>query len=187
MTVNTANTTQPSTQPVTLSDIVRNWAQDNIEKLVSLGAITGYPDGTFRPDNDITRAEFVTVLVKAFKLEPKQGKVFVDTANYWARDYISTAVAYDIVSGFDQNTFGPDDPITREQMAVMAVKAAKLTPANEQLSFGDSWDISAWAREAVATSVKYGIIKGNPDNTFRPGDNATRAEAVTVIVNALQV
>lgn len=185
MTVNAANTTPPSTQPVILSDIAGNWAQAHIEKLVSLGAITGYPDGTFRPDSTITRAEFVTVLVKALKLQAKGGKVFADTANSWAKAYVSTAVAYGILDGYDVNTFGSDDPVTREQMAVMAVKAAKLSPVNKRVSFSDSEDISSWAKEAVTTAVKNGIMKGYPDNTFRPKSNATRAEAVTIIVNEL--
>ncbi len=67
------------------------------------------------------------------------------------------------------------------------MKAAKLLPANVKLSFRDSADIAAWAKEAVATAVKGGIMKGYPDNTFRPNGNATRAEAVTVIVNAINL
>ena len=152
---------------------------------MSLGAISGYPDSTFKPDNTITRAEFATVLVKAFQLAPKEGRVFADTANSWAKDYISTAAAYNIVSGYSDSHFGLDDPVTREQIASMVVKASKLSPVNEEPSFTDSADISAWAKEAVATVVKGGIMKGNPDNSFRPGAYATRAEAVTVIVNAL--
>jgi hypothetical protein len=64
---------------LSLTDIAGHWAESNIKKLVSLGAISGYPDGTFRPNNNITRAEFVTVLVKAFQIEGQGGKVFVDT------------------------------------------------------------------------------------------------------------
>jgi hypothetical protein len=70
-------------------------------------------------------------------------------------------------------------------MAVMVVKAAKLTPAAVELSFTDSAGISEWAREAMTTAVANGIINGYPDNTVRPQGSATRAEAVTVIVNAL--
>ncbi|HBV96168.1 MAG TPA: hypothetical protein DEF36_03880, partial [Desulfotomaculum sp.] len=168
-----------------LTDIAGHWAQTSIEDLVSLGAISGYPDSTFKPDNTITRAEFATVLVKAFQLAPKEGRVFADTANSWAKDYISTAAAYNIVSGYSDSHFGLDDPVTREQMASMVVKASKLSPVNEETSFTDSADISAWAKEAVATVVKGGIMKGNPDNSFRPGAYATRAEAASVIVNAL--
>ncbi|TEB05928.1 Cellulosome-anchoring protein precursor [Pelotomaculum schinkii] len=169
----------------TLNDIEGHWAQNNIEKLVALGAVSGYPDGSFKPDGTITRAEFATILVKAFKLTPKSGKVFADTAGHWAEDNIATAAANGVLSGYDDNTFGPDDLITREQMAIMVVKAARLTMISEGTSFADNSGISEWAKGAVATVVKNGLMKGYPDNTFQPLGSATRAEAVTVIVNAL--
>ena len=172
--------------PATLKDIAGNWAQADIEKLVSLGAITGYPDGTFRPDNDITRAEFVTVLVKALKLTPKAGPVFADTRGTWAQGYVSTAAAYGIVSGYDPSHFGPNDPITREQMTAMVVRAAKLTPVTGTLSFKDAATIDAWAKGDVITAVKDGIVNGYPDGTFRPLAYTTRAEAVTVMAGLLK-
>ena len=70
---------QTKAQPGTLTDISGHWAENNIRELVALGAIGGYPDGTFKPDNNITRAEFVTILVKAFALRAKTGHVFADT------------------------------------------------------------------------------------------------------------
>ncbi|MGI6307768.1 MAG: hemoblobin-interacting domain-containing protein [Dethiobacteria bacterium] len=168
-----------------LTDIAGHWAYDNINKLVALGAISGYPDGSFKPDNNITRAEFATVLVKAFQLENKGGKTFADTAAHWAKEYIATAAAHGIVNGYDANTFGPDDLLTREQMAVMTIMAAKLSPAAGELRFADSSSISGWARSSLATAVKNGIINGYPDNTVRPQGRATRAEAVTVIAKVL--
>jgi hypothetical protein len=168
-----------------LTDISGHWAENNIRELVALGAIGGYPDKTFKPDNNITRAEFVSILVKSFKLEPKNGKTFADTIGHWAQDSIATAASYGIVNGYDESTFGPNDTITREQMAAMIVNAAKLTPAAAELFFVDSNSISGWAQQAMATAVQNGIISGYPDNTVRPQGNATRAEAVTVIVNAL--
>ena len=173
-------------QPVPeLSDISGHWAEAGIIELVALGAIGGYPDGTFKPDNKITRAEFTSILVPAFKLELRSGKAFADTDGHWAQEAIATASSFGIVSGYDADTFGPDDPVTREQMAAMVVKAAGLTPAAEALTFTDSGSISDWAKSSMAAAVKNGIINGYPDNTVRPQGNATRAEAVTVIVNAL--
>lgn len=171
---------------VAMKDITGHWALDNINKLVAIGAINGYSDGSFKPDHAITRAEFATVLVKAFKLAPQGGKVFTDTADHWAKDYIATAASYGIVNGYDETTFGSDDLITREQMAVMIVKAAKLNMITEESSFSDNGNISGWARSAVATVVERGIMSGYPDNTIKPQANATRAEAVTVIANALK-
>ncbi len=168
------------------TDTPGHWAENNIKELVALGAIGGYPDGTFRPDNRISRAEFATILVKAFELDPQSGKVFADTAGHWAKETIATAASYGIVSGYDAATFGPDDPVTREQMAVMVMGAAKLEPVAGELPFKDGGKVSGWAKEAVAAAVGSGIIGGYPDNTLRPQGNATRAEAVTVIVNAMR-
>lgn len=175
---------QEPTKPA-LKDITGHWAEANISKLVATGAVSGYPDGTFKPDNTISRAEFATILVKAFKLEAKDGKIFEDTANHWAKGYIATANANNIVSGYSDTNFGPDDIITREQMAVMIVKAAKLANAAEGKTFTDATQISDWAKEAIGIASSEGIISGYPDNTFKPKANATRAEAVTVIVKAL--
>lgn len=169
------------------ADIDGHWAQNSIIKLVNLGAISGNPDGTFKPDSNITRAQYVTMLVKAFRIENQGGKVFADTASHWARDYIAAAVAGGIASGYDNNNFGPNDAITREQMAVMVAKAAQLMPqADGRTPFTDSSSISSWAVDAVAAAVNSGIISGYPDNTIRPQGNATKAEAVTVILNALR-
>ncbi|HBV99411.1 MAG TPA: hypothetical protein DEF36_20525 [Desulfotomaculum sp.] len=181
---------QPAQPPeqktaVVLTDLSGHWAEKNIEKLIEMGAVSGYPDGTFRPDGSITRAEFTAMLVKAFKLQGKGDRVFADTAGHWAREVIVTAASNGIIGGYDQNTFGPADPVTREQMAVMTVKAAKLSPASGELAFTDREKISSWARESVNTAVKAGIITGYSDNTFRPGGEAARAEAVTMIAKAL--
>ncbi|MDD2554461.1 MAG: S-layer homology domain-containing protein [Desulfotomaculaceae bacterium] len=167
------------------ADLKGHWAYDCIMSLLEQGIIAGYPDGSFKPDNTITRAEFATVLVKAFKLETHSGISFTDTIGHWAQSSISTAACHGIVKGYDTDTFGPDDFITREQMAVMIVKAAQLTPVAGDLPFTDSGSISAWAREAVVTAAENGIMSGYPDNTFHPLGNATRAEAMTVITNAL--
>lgn len=168
-----------------IMDICGHWAEKSIEKLMAIKALTGYPDGTFKPDKVITRAEFVTVLVKAFKLAPERGRVFSDTADHWAGGDIATAMANGIISGYSEKRFGPDDPVTREQMAVMTVKAAKLSLGG-QVSFADAGDIPDWAKDFVTAAVQKGLMKGYPGNTFRPGDKATRAEAVTVVVNALK-
>ncbi|AGK99880.1 S-layer homology domain-containing protein [Desulfoscipio gibsoniae] len=168
-----------------LTDIVGHWAEDSIKELVALGAVAGYPDGSFKPNNKITRAEFASILVKALKLELQRGKVFADTTGHWAKDTIATATYHGIVSGYGADMFGPNDVITREQMAAMVVNVAKLTPVTEGMSFKDSSSISDWAGTAVATAIQHGIINGYPDNTVRSRGNATRAEAAEVIVNAL--
>lgn len=174
--------------PTACADITGHWAEDSIRQLIKNKAIQGYPDGTFRADNTITRAEFVTTLVNAFALETKSGKVFTDTRSHWAKAAIATASSYGIISGYNETTFGPDDPVTREQMAVMLVAAAKInTDANGSLTglFSDSTQISDWASKAVLAAGKAGILSGYPDKTFRPAAWASRAESAAVIVKAL--
>ena len=174
-----------SAEEVGLTDIAGHWAEANIQALVDMKAITGYPDGTFKPDNTITRAEFATVLVKAYDLELQSGKVFNDTQNHWAKEYIATAAANGIIQGYSDTEFGPDDKITREQMAVMIIRAEGADTAAGELSFTDSESISSWAVDAVITAAELGIITGYPDNSFKPQGNATRAEAATVIIKAI--
>lgn len=167
-----------------VNDIKGHWAAATIQKMVDQGVVTGMPDGSFRPDNSISRAQFATLVVKAFKLDGKSGKVFNDTKNHWAKDYIATANTYGILNGYSDTRFGPDDPITREQMAVMIVKADNLQSNGSALSFSDSNKISSWAKEAVATAGANQLIKGFPDGSFQPQAGATRAQAAVVISNA---
>lgn len=172
-------------EQVQATDIQDHWAQDSISKLIDKNAISGYPDGTFKPDKQISRAEFATILVKAFDLEKRAGQVFNDTAEHWGKDAIATANAFGIVNGYSDTTFGPDDSITREQMAVMIVKAAKLTEAVESKTFADSQNISDWAKSSVDLATGNNLITGYEDNSFKPQGNTTRAEAATVIIQAI--
>ncbi len=154
--------------------------------MVARGAIKGYPDGTFRPENKITRAEFVSVLVRAFDLKEGGGQNFADTDGHWAAGAVAIAVRHGIVQGYGNDIFGPDDFITREQMVMMLVKAAGGTPKDGITSFADDSRISDWARGAMALAAESGIINGYPDNTVHPQGDASRAEGVTMIVNALK-
>ncbi len=185
-TPGTLDTTPAPETAVNLTDTRGHWAEADINKLVALGAVKGYPDGSFKPDKKITRAEFITILVNALKLSAKAGKSFADTSEHWAKDYISTASAYEITAGYDDGTFRPNDSITRELMLVMVVKAAKFTQENAEAVFTDISDISPWASAAINTAKKNEIIGGYPDNSFRPSDSAAGAEAVTVIVKTLE-
>ena len=175
----------PSSQPV--EDISGHWAKDNINALVKMGVITGYEDGTFRPDQNISRAEFAAILVKAFNLSTQSGKTFSDTQNHWAKQFVSTAYANNVVNGYSDSVFKPDNMITREQMAVMVANAGKLSTQKGIPDFSDNASMSVWAREAVLSANNAELIAGYPDNTFRPKNYATRAEAVTVVLKAVRL
>ncbi|WP_068777369.1 immunoglobulin-like domain-containing protein [Paenibacillus sp. FJAT-26967] len=173
-----------------LTDIQGHWAQKRIEQLIQAGAIAGYPDKTFKPDQTITRAEFVEVVVKAFGLQPKaDGQAeFRDTTAHWAKEAIDTAYAHGVISGHNAAVFGADERITREQMAVILTNVKKQNAGGKEVAdFGDAASISEWAQEAVAKAAAMGMVTGYPDQTFQPQRAATRSEAVMMITNALQV
>ena len=168
-----------------LSDIKGHWAQSTIQEMVSEGIAGGYPDGKFRPDNIITRAEFAVLAVRAFALEPGPGKVFADTANHWARDAIKTAGYHGLVSGYSDTAFGPDDPVTREQIAVMIANIANIKSTGAVKTFTDAARIAAWAKVSVEKATSAGLITGYPDGSFKPKANATRAEAAVILARSM--
>jgi len=176
---------QPKQPGASLADIKGHWAQKYIEQLVNSAAVNGYPNGRFMPDNNISRAEFVVIMVKSFGMELKGNSSFADVKGHWAERYIATAVADGVVSGYDAAHFGPDERITREQMATMICRAAKLSASTGKSDFKDNDSISSWAREAVVSANQNGTIRGYPDNTIKPQGYASRAEAVTMIAGAL--
>ncbi|MEC0226480.1 S-layer homology domain-containing protein, partial [Paenibacillus alba] len=180
-----AKPVQPQTNEAEFADIKGHWSEENVRELVKLGAIKGYPDNTFKPNANITRAEFVTVIVNAFHLEEQDGKIFADTETHWAKSAITTAAAKGIIAGYSDNSFGPDELINREQMAAIIVRAAKLAATDLSVNSPDSVDISDWARKALATATAKGLINGYEDGTLKPKVNTTRAEAVAVILRAL--
>jgi sirohydrochlorin ferrochelatase len=168
------------------SDILGHWAEAKLKETLVNGVISGYPDGTFRPDGVISRAEFCTMAVKTMHYELQPGNIFTDSSNHWARDYISTAVTRGMVHGYSSTSFGPDDPITREQMAVSIYNALKNTPATNKNSFSDNDLISPWARDAVDVVSQRGLISGYPDRSFQPQAYLTRAEAATVFYKLME-
>ncbi|MFC0214609.1 S-layer homology domain-containing protein [Paenibacillus chartarius] len=177
---------QPMPPESSFTDISGHWAEQSILMLANLDAATGYPDGTFRPDSTVTRAEFAAMLIRALELPEQDGSPFADIEQHWARQAVSTAYAQGIVRGRGDTHFAPDDLVTREEMSLMAVNALRPEAAREFASFTDQSDISPWARQAVAAAVALGIVSGYPDNAFKPQSNATRAEAVAVILRVLE-
>ena len=172
-------------EKISFSDSNSHWAGASITTMAEHGFITGYDDGTFKPEAKISRAEFATILIRI--LQEVKGvaitdeNTFTDTDGHWAQANISTAVKLKLLSGYGDGRFGPDSAITREQIAVMLFNA---TGAESSLNtdFADSGNISPWATEAVTAAANLGWIKGYEDNSFRPLKNATRAEACTVLL-----
>ncbi|RKD29002.1 S-layer homology domain-containing protein [Thermohalobacter berrensis] len=171
------------------SDMGNHWADATVGKLVELGILDGYGDGTFRPDNTITRAEFAKVVRTSLKLDLKEGNNFNDTKNHWAKDEIYTLVQENIIvpSEYGQN-YEPDKNITRVEMAKMIVRAVGLDEKAKELvgqktKFNDDNTIKSEDKGYIIIASENGIINGYPDNTFKPNGEATRAEASQMIVN----
>ncbi|AEV68181.1 sugar-binding protein [Acetivibrio clariflavus] len=171
------------------SDISNHWAKEFILNLVLKNILKGYEDGTIRPDNNISRAELVTMVIRAMGLTPSENPVLdfadKDSIPSWAAGYVALAKEHGIVSGYEDNTFRANKECTREEAVTIIMNAFKLGESNNELKFTDAKDISSWAYKYVAKAVEEGIINGYPDNTFRPRKNITRAEIITILYNCL--
>ena len=166
------------------SDIAGHWAYAYIAELYADGILKGYPDGTFRPNANMTRAEFTTLLVKALKPSAASGTPsFKDTAGHWAAKEIAEARASGIVKGFADLTFRPDEYLTREQMIAMTVRAFR--PQYESVganhAFTDSAEISAWAAEFIQTAVRLKWVSGYADGRLMPQQLAKRSEVAKIV------
>lgn len=160
-----------------------HWAETQIKEWANIGYISGYPDGTFLPDNSITRAEFLTLVNKIFKFENKTNINFIDVRpDYWAYSEIQKGISAGYVSGDKNGTLRPDDFITRQEAAVIINKLLDNTEITENKpNFKDAYDIDEWAKNSVDIVYEYGILSGFPNGTYRPKKYMTRAEAVSAL------
>ena len=163
------------------------WAKDYINSLSSKKVINGFGDGTFKPGNKVTREEFVKMLVTAFDLEGDTDLKFKDVdSTHWAYEYIKKAVSAGVVNGISDTEFGINTAISRQDMAVMAYRAAKKVGKLNNIepdknNFSDESDIADYAKDAIAYMKSAGIINGVGENMFNPLGTATRAETAVVI------
>ncbi|MBA2940473.1 cadherin-like beta sandwich domain-containing protein [Paenibacillus sp. CGMCC 1.16610] len=185
--------TEPTKEPsgnLAFRDIAGHWAEADIQNAVSGGIVSGYPDGTFKPDSTVTRAEFAVMLMNALKLQGEGAQLtFTDNARIgaWAQQAIGKAVKAGIIHGYEDGSFRPDAPITRAEMAVIIANAmGASTTAGAATGFSDDETIPAWAKGSVAFVKQAGIVQGRDNNTFVPQANATRAESVVVLLKALE-
>lgn len=166
------------------SDIDGHWAKEWIESAVDLGFVSGYEDGTFKPERTITRAEFSTMLNNAIQIEITEKLNFSDVRESdWFYNEIQKSVAAGFFSGYENNTFRPNNPIKREEVA--KVVAGAITTGNIEgegaTLLKDYNTIQEWAKESVNTVYNKGYILGYPDKTYMPSKALTRGEAVKII------
>lgn len=169
------------------------WAKESIHTLYQKGVIAKAADGKFRPEDAVTREEFVKMLVTALNFSrvedtPDFSDVPTDS---WYAPYVKIAHSNGIVSGYSDNTFGSGRYITREELAAMAHRAlikAGVTPASgNPEAFADAKDIADYANEAVYALKIANIVNGSGNNMFLPKNNTTRAEAAKITAGLLKV
>ena len=179
-----------STLPkVELTDIAKHWAKPGIEKSVELGFVSGYKDGTFKPDGSVTRAEFATMIARALKLDTSNSDIqFADSDSTpkWALPFIAAVAKAGFISGYGDGTFKANSELTRTELVVIVVRSLGLKPsADSHLEFADAADIPGWARPYIAAAAEAGLIHGMEDGSFMPNRISTRAEAITLILSML--
>ena len=175
------------------SDTENHWAREIINEWQTKGYATGYSDGSFHPDSVISRAEFVTFVCRRGNINKNGSNSFSDiSATDWFYKHVISCVASGYINGYEDNTFRPNSPITRQEAAVIVGKIIEKAVA-QTLSdvsagnFTDSDKIAAWAAKYVKLCVDAGIINGYEDNSFRPNNYITRAEALKMIEKAFDV
>lgn len=167
------------------------WAVEDIREMYYKNVISGDENRKFRPEDNITRAEFVKMAVAAFNVGATEINMpFTDVSNTdWFFDYIKRGYGIGIVKGTSENTFSPHKNITRQDMVVILCNIAEQNNINMskgEIKFADTDEIAEYATSSVSALVKLGVIEGYSDNTIRPINKATRAEAVVLINRMLQ-
>ena len=167
-----------------------HWAFASVERAAELGLVTGYSDGTFRPDTPVTRAQFVLMLWRMCG-KPAAAKAvsFADASADWYQDALSWAIEKGYVNGLSDTRFGPDAPITRQQaMAILfrlnggqSGTELTLTGIYEQ-TFADSTTIASWAKDATWWAVYHELVSGVGGSRIAPEANASRAQIAAILL-----
>ncbi len=170
-----------------LSDIENYWGKEDIESLAAKNIVSGYPDGSFKPDAFVTRAEAASIIKKAFEVESAANKnEFVDVeSDAWYYDCINTLFENGIMKGADGYIY-PQANLTREDMCVLIYRCINADEAEVQAEFADSSEISGYAQQAVAYLADSGIVKG-ADGMFMPKKSITRGELCAIVARTLKV
>jgi len=169
------------------SDISNHWAKMQIGDWVDKGLVNGYSDGTFRPDNNITRAEFMVLVNGAFGYSDMVSIDYKDvTASDWYADTVAKAKAAGYIAGYTDGTVKPNNPISRQEAAIVIMQVKQLTQNQTGADkFTDATSMPAWSKGGIGAVVIAGIMSGYPDGTFKASNSITRAEAVVALNKAL--
>lgn len=153
--------------------------------------VIGFPDGTFGPDNNITRGQVATIIARACLDGFVEGKNYgnpggyTDVTDHWAYSAISYCSVNDVFKGYEDGTFRPDEAITRQELATAVARLGEMQK-NAGMPFADSASVADWAQDAVYTAYSNGWIKGYEDGTFLPEKDIKRSETVTIFNGYLE-
>ncbi|WP_341281152.1 S-layer homology domain-containing protein [Paenibacillus sp. FSL H8-0537] len=184
--------------PLEFSDVAEHWAKDAVNDMGSRMVVEGTGNGLFSPDLEITRAEFAAIIVRGLGLKLENGATpFSDVkATDWFNRAVNTAYSLQLINGFEDGTFRPNNKITREQAMVILSKAMAITGLKAKLyeqsaeaalhPYADAAEVAAWAQIGVADNVQAGVVFGRSGDLLAPKGNMTRAEVATIIQRLLQ-
>ena len=166
------------------NDINLHWAENTIIDFIDKGYINGYSDGTFRPNNSITRAEFVKIVNNMFGYTSVGSVPFNDViSGAWYYNDVAIAVKAGYINGKNATTFAPNDPITRQEVAKILTTIMNNSDTNHDKlnTFKDGNNTADWAKSYVEGAIEAGYLNGDTEGNLNPTSNITRAEAVTML------
>ena len=164
-----------------------NWASESINRMSEKGYTGGFPDGTFRPGANISRAEFAAIINKINGFTEQEKTEFRDlSSSHWAYAEIRSAVKAGYAGGFPDGTFKPNLPVTREQAAAILNNIYKFENSAQSVTIKDLSKVSPWAADSVLRVVASGAMGGYEDGTFSPKKPVTRAECIVILDRIVQ-
>lgn len=185
---------EPDVEKAPFNDVENiAWAKDYINTLYKEGVISGDGDGKFHPNRQVTREEFLKMLIEALKIDvaSKEAAEFDDCdANAWYYPYVQIASSNKITKGINRKNFGIGQNITRQDMAVLLSKALavkNVTAIESDYVFDDDNKIGDYAKSDVSKMYSLGMISGMGNGTFAPQEFTTRAQAAVIIGRALEI
>ncbi|MGO4344198.1 S-layer homology domain-containing protein [Paenibacillus sp. MCAF9] len=179
-------------------DIKDHWSASAVNDLSGRLIVKGVDKNKYLPNQEVTRAEFAALLVRALGLKPvKAAQIFTDVnSSAWYAEAVQTAYAYGLIEGFEDGTFRPSISMTREQAMAITAKAMKVTGLKDKLvdadtdtllqGFADRAMFAEWALSGIADCLQSGLINGKTDHQLAPKANLTRAEVAALLQRLLQ-
>ncbi|MDI7250791.1 MAG: S-layer homology domain-containing protein, partial [Bacillota bacterium] len=179
-----------------LPDVGGHWSEPDVRAVVALEVISGFPDGTFRPEDEVTREQFLKMMVSSLGWLPSGGSAsgggasgadtvlpFADVPpNRWSFPYVAAAVRRGVINPSPQGLFHPERPVTRLEVAEWLTRADPRLPDLQAVpEFSDWRAVPEASREAVRAVAAAGLMRGYPDGRFGPDDALPRSQAAALL------